>query len=141
MTNAAGYVGIDLDGTLAHYETWSGVEEIGEPIPAMVDYVKSLLNLGVEVRIFTARHIVPGAKERKKGIKAIKAWCLKHIGQELYVTNEKDMGMIFFVDDRSVTVQRNTGVFLVEPPGIDDIANHWNAASAPPMEEVKHGSS
>ena len=135
MSNA-GYVGIDLDGTLAYYDTWKGVEHIGEPIQPMADYVKTLLGLGVEVRIFTAR-----VQEGKKAIKAIRAWTKKHFGQELYVTDKKDMNMVFFVDDRAVSVERNTGVFLVEPPSIDTIANHWNAASAPPREEVKHGSS
>jgi hypothetical protein len=33
-------IGVDLDGTLAKYGEWRGVEHIGEPIPPMVDRVK-----------------------------------------------------------------------------------------------------
>lgn len=36
---AEGWIGVDLDGTLAHYSGWSDPDHIGEPIPA------ALLNL------------------------------------------------------------------------------------------------
>lgn len=130
--SSAGWIGIDLDSTLAVYDHWQGIEHIGEPIAGMVSYVRSLLAHGLEVRIFTAR-----CQEGKKAVKAVKAWCLKHIGQELYVTNEKDFSMVFCVDDRAVSVEANTGKFLVEPPSIEDILNHWNNAKAPPREFEK----
>jgi len=28
-----GWVGVDLDGTLAHYDGWKGADHIGEPGP------------------------------------------------------------------------------------------------------------
>lgn len=50
-----GWIGVDLDGTLAHYDGWKGPEHIGAPIPAMVERVKAWLAEGKEVRISTAR--------------------------------------------------------------------------------------
>jgi hypothetical protein len=54
-----GWVGVDLDGTLATYNTWEGPEHIGEPIPEMVERVKAWRRDGRAVRIFTARVFAP----------------------------------------------------------------------------------
>jgi hypothetical protein len=59
MSNGNGWIGVDLDGTLAHYEGWKGQEHIGEPIAPMVERVKGWLAEGREVRIFTARVYCP----------------------------------------------------------------------------------
>jgi hypothetical protein len=49
-----GYIGVDLDGTLARYDGWNnGV--IGEPIPLMQSRIWDWLGSGQEVRIVTAR--------------------------------------------------------------------------------------
>lgn len=53
--SAPGWIGVDLDGTLAHYDGWKGADHIGAPVPAMVERVKAWLANGREVRIFTAR--------------------------------------------------------------------------------------
>ncbi len=52
----AGWIGVDLDGTLAehHHETFD-INQIGLPLPAMVDRVRAWRKAGHEVRIFTAR--------------------------------------------------------------------------------------
>jgi hypothetical protein len=34
-----GWIGVDLDATLAKYDGWKSADHIGEPIPAMVDRV------------------------------------------------------------------------------------------------------
>ena len=41
----SGWIGVDLDGTLAKYSTWNN-GQIGDPIPAMVERVKKWLLLG-----------------------------------------------------------------------------------------------
>ena len=51
----AGWIGVDLDGTLAHYGGWVEPERIGQPIAPMVARIKEWLGQGIEVRIFTAR--------------------------------------------------------------------------------------
>ncbi len=50
-----GWYGVDLDGTLAHYDGWMGPTEIGPPISKMVHRVRRWLAEGRDVRIFTAR--------------------------------------------------------------------------------------
>ena len=105
-----GWIGVDLDGTLALYEGWKGSEHIGAPIAPMVERIKGWLAAGVEVRIFTARVAVP-----EVGIVArIEAWCAEHIGQALPVTATKDYGMIELWDDRAVQVIPNTGEALAD---------------------------
>ena len=101
------FIGVDLDGTLAFHKEWTiptGVDDIGEPIPAMVERVKLWLEEGKTVKIFTARAHNPAAEG------PIKAWCLKHIGTELEVTNIKTPDMIEIWDDRAVSIVRNTGI-------------------------------
>ncbi len=99
-----GWIGVDLDGTLAHYERWDD-GKIGKPIKPMVDRVKRWLSEGKDVRIFTAR----ASDHKASTIEAIEAWCKEHIGRELPVTNTKDFGMIELWDDRAVQVVTNTG--------------------------------
>lgn len=98
-----GWYGVDLDGTLAHYDHWRGIEHIGAPVPLMLNRVKQWLAEGNTVRIFTARATDP------KAIPYIHEWCLEHIGVVLRVTNVKDYGMIELWDDRAVGVKFNTG--------------------------------
>jgi hypothetical protein len=113
MSASGGWIGVDLDGTLARYDGWKGIEHIGEPIPAMLDRVKNWLAHGREVRIFTARvGPRPDPEEAANARRFITAWCIKHIGRPLVVTATKDMGMVELWDDRCVSVEANTGRIL-----------------------------
>ena len=116
-----GWIAVDLDGTLAHYEGFISAEHIGDPVPLMLARVKQWLAEGKDVRIFTAR-VDGGETALSMGIEEgnhfkdvirvrqiIEAWCLKHIGQILPITNVKDFGMITLYDDRCVQVELNTG--------------------------------
>lgn len=108
----SGWIGVDLDGTLAHYEEWEGPLIIGEPIPLMVDRVKRWISEGREVRIFTARVSPPSVNDDEMLdaiLKAISEWCFKHIGTRLAVTCIKDYHMLELWDDRAVQVEKNTG--------------------------------
>lgn len=106
MAQSHGWIGVDLDGTLAHYDGWVSPEHIGEPIPAMLARVKEWLAAGIDVRIFTARVFGAG---RESALPHIQAWCIAHLGTVLTVTNEKDYGMVELWDDRAVQVIPNTG--------------------------------
>ena len=55
-----GWIGVDLDGTLAFYQGWNE-GKIGDPVPVMLARVKGWLAEGVEVRIVTARGRDPPA--------------------------------------------------------------------------------
>jgi hypothetical protein len=99
---------VDLDGTLAEYHGWAG-GQIGAPIPAMVRRVKSWLEDGKDVRIFTARVSTPVTFRREAEKRAIEAWCEKHLGRVLPITCMKDFQMEQLWDDSAVEVRRNTG--------------------------------
>ena len=115
-----GWIGVDLDGTLAYYDTWRGPEHIGEPIPAMLERVKRWLAEGKDVRIFTAR-VEPAtvalsmvgpdsdAAQTFSVEACIRRWCETHIGRPLPITCCKDYGMIELWDDRCIQVIPNTG--------------------------------
>ena len=50
-----GWYGFDLDGTLAKYDKWEGIDHIGEPIKPMVELIKKMHDEGKVVKILTAR--------------------------------------------------------------------------------------
>lgn len=105
-----GWIGVDLDGTLAQYTTFQGAHHIGDPVPAMLDRVKAWVTAGREVRIMTARAYDDG-RENIEIVKAfIDNWSLKHIGQKLPITCTKDKDMLELWDDRAVQVIKNTGL-------------------------------
>lgn len=111
----AGWIGVDLDGTLAHYDGWVDSSHIGAPIPAMVGRVKRWLEHGVTVKIFTARfHNGPEA------IAVINDWSLANLGQVLEVTATKDFRMVELWDDRAVRVRINTGEITL---GLDPLGD------------------
>jgi hypothetical protein len=97
------WIGVDLDGTLAHYEGWVSSGHIGEPIPEMMDRVKEWIAWGYRVKIFTARCRI---KEQEA---PIVAWLEKHGIGGLEITNVKDHKMVELWDDRCVQVVKNTG--------------------------------
>ena len=98
-----GWVGFDLDGTLAeNYESGKfDPNVVGAPIPGMVELAKKYIAEGYDVRLFTARdpHI------------AIRRWMKKYLGVVLPITNIQAKGLICLYDDRAVHVARNTGEF------------------------------
>lgn len=103
-----GWIGVDLDGTLAFYDGWKGVEHIGAPINAMVERIHYWLDAGIEVRIFTAR--VSGmTSDAKLAERYIQDWLEKHGLPRLAVTCRKDFRCIEIWDDRAVQVILNTG--------------------------------
>lgn len=55
MSGHKGWIGVDLDGTLAVYNGWVAPTHIGEPVVPMLERVKAWLAEGREVRIMTAR--------------------------------------------------------------------------------------
>ena len=110
-----GYIGVDLDKTLAKYDKWRGVDKIGEPIPLMVARVRMWLSQGKRVKIFTARVATDHSPEEiVMAEKAIKAWCKEHIGQELEVTAMKHSAMYEYWDDKAISVEPNTGLKTTE---------------------------
>ena len=107
-----GWIGVDLDGTLAKHFGWS--DDIGEPIPEMVRRVKRWIYEGKEVRILTARGSVDGQGESAKYVQLMKIydWIEDNIGEPIEVTSHKDPTMLRLYDDRVVKVEANQGVLV-----------------------------
>lgn len=102
------WIGFDLDGTLAIYDGWHGVNHIGEPIPSMVALLKRYLRAGAKVKIFTAR--VAHAATKRLATAVIHEWLAKQGIPELEVTCRKDYGMTKLYDDLAVAVVQNLGI-------------------------------
>lgn len=102
-----GYIGVDLDGTLAHYTGWNdGV--IGNPIPRMSARIWDWLGSGQEVRIVTAR--VGDIQERER----VYRWLWDKYRLMMPVQNTKTFRMHELWDDRAIQVMPNTGRTLRE---------------------------
>ena len=118
---SSGWVGVDLDGTLAEYDKWISAEHIGKPILTMVNRVKHWLEEGTDVRIFTARCWPLGTtaqvydinkgrvQDALRAVDAIEKWCKEQFGVILPITCIKDYHMYMLWDDRAISVEKNTG--------------------------------
>lgn len=130
-----GWYGFDLDGTLAVYDHWRGIEHIGAPILAMVGLMKRMHEGGARVKILTARVAPrsnterrtnpyldehwcipdpgrrPWAVEKKEwtALEFIQEWCCTYLGFVPEITHQKDHLMLNLFDDRVVQVEPNTG--------------------------------
>ena len=120
MTTPSRWIGVDFDGTLAIWGCpWpEDYRATGAPIPRMVERVKKWIAEGEDVRIFTARmdgyHPTAGHVPAHITRQIIEAWCLKHIGCVLPVTNRKDYFCKAIYDDRAHQVEQDTGRLIGE---------------------------
>lgn len=103
MLDINGWIGVELDGTLAHFDKGQDPLTIGEPIVKMRLRVQQWMMVGIDVRLFTARATLPSM------LPHIESWLKEHNLSGLPVTAEKDFSMSQFWDDRGVHVVSNTG--------------------------------
>ena len=116
--------GVDLDGTLAEYDGWMGVDDIGKPITKMLDRVKGWIDEGIRVVIFTARADNPDS------IDAIVTWLEDNGIGGLDITNIKTSDISRIYDDRAIQVRRNEGSIL----GDESLMIEWVAIPVPGMK-------
>lgn len=111
MHEHTGWIGVDLDKTLAVYD--NDISKVGAPIKPMVDRVNRWIAEGKSVKIFTARVYTVGDpignKKRDQQLQLIRDWCQEVFGKELPITCQKDPQMVELWDDRAVSVAPNTG--------------------------------
>lgn len=109
-----GWIGVDLDGTLAKYNGWGSPP--GEPLLPMVEKVRQWLKEGKEVRIFTARVSTVKHTEEQldQNFKWIYEFCESVFGKRLPITCHKDPDMVDLWDDRCHPVEYNTGKDLMK---------------------------
>jgi len=117
------WIGVDLDGTLAHdlgnKRENKGLEKIGSPIMPMLNRLRRWIAEGKTVKIFTARASSP------RQVVMIKKWLASYGLPDLEVTNVKDLRMIELWDDRCVQVMTNSG----EPINKNAAFNHDQQAA------------
>lgn len=106
---------LDLDGVLAHYDGWKGIEHIGEPIAGAVQFTKELSKF-CKITIFTTRckeylnkaPAPPGAAEpdRRPAVQLVQIianWLNQHgfFYDTIYAEQGKPFG-VAYIDDRAV---------------------------------------
>jgi len=100
---------VDLDGVLAHYDGWKGVDHIGDPRPGAVDFTKAL-SLIADVVIFTTRCNEEMNKPEKAHllVNRVRAWLDKHGFQyaDVYAGQGKPIAAAY-IDDRAIAVPEN----------------------------------
>lgn len=110
------FIGEDLDGTLAIQEDPYDPKRIGPPVVKELRYIRKKLKEGATVWILTAR--VNTMTHTKAEIRAVKrlieAYCLKWLGQKLFITAEKHPAMDMMRDDRGRQVRFNKGGLVTE---------------------------
>lgn len=111
---------LDLDGVLAKYTTWKGLDHIGEPIPGALKFAKKLAK-HADIVIFTSRcsHDAgtdPDMVELSPGQMRIRVidWLERHKFPytDVYIGQGKPRAMAF-IDDRGVSCspQRDENAF------------------------------
>ncbi len=111
---------VDLDGVLAKYDGWNGIENIGPPLPGAVEFAKSLAKMA-DIVIFTSRcSLDQGGLQDKSGIAPGKLrlivveWLEKHgIPFADVYTGQGKPRAAAFIDDRAVscTPQKDDSAF------------------------------
>ncbi|MEJ7848223.1 MAG: hypothetical protein WKF92_09065 [Pyrinomonadaceae bacterium] len=100
---------VDLDGVLAKYDGWKGIENIGPPLPGAVEFAKSLAKIA-DIVIFTSRcSLDQGGLAEKSGISPgklrliVAGWLEKHKipFADIYTGQGKPRASAF-IDDRAV---------------------------------------
>jgi hypothetical protein len=123
-SNSQGWIGCDFDGTLVQQDAISQFDpsHIGEPVELMVNRVRAWLELGKDIRIFTAR-VSGNSLGASIARKEITEWCKEHLGKELPVTCIKEKDLIVLYDDKAVQVEPNTGKLITSatPHGLHDL--------------------
>ena len=96
-------IAVDLDGTLAEYTGWKGINHIGKPLKPMVNRIYKWISEGYQVKIFTARAADPRSYD------IIRNWLRANGLPDMVITNVKDSSMKEIWDDLAVRVKKNTG--------------------------------
>ncbi len=108
-------VAVDLDGVLAEYDGFKGIDVIGDPIPGAREFMKKLKEAGAWLIIHTCRvsEIIEGDEKFannlaiKKRVEIVWRWLCKHDipCDEIWAKRGKPYA-VAYVDDRAVVLNR-----------------------------------
>lgn len=115
MGNAKRVIAVDLDGTLAHYDGWKGIEHIGPVIPEVANAMERAQAEGAEVHLFTAR--VSDPEDAAEAHQVISKWAEANHLNFASITAVKHKFFSEFWDDRAIQVIKNTGEFVLYSDG------------------------
>ena len=104
-------VGIDFDNTLVHYESgMAAFGDVGPTFPGAVAFLRALGEVGIRVRIFSAR------ASDARGKRTIEEWVRQNQLEDVVesVTHEKLPEMAVIVDDRAIHFDGNYRAILKE---------------------------
>lgn len=104
-------IAVDLDGTLAHYDGWKGIEHIGPVIPEVANAMERAQKEGADVWIYTARVSDPADAEQAG--KYVHDWLIKNNLKFEGITAVKHKFFSEFWDDRAIQVIKNEGIFVL----------------------------
>lgn len=111
MANNKRVIAVDLDGTLAHYDGWKGIEHIGPVVPEVANAIERAQKEGADVWIFTAR--VSDPVDAEEAGKYIEEWLKANNFQYEGITAVKHKFFTEFWDDRAIQVIKNKGMFVL----------------------------
>lgn len=100
---ATPWIGVDLDGTLAHHSSYMSLSSVGKPVKTMLTRVHDWLAKGYTVKIVTAR------ATEEDSLPLIRKWLKKRKLGELEITCKIDRDCLEIWDDRAIQVKWNTG--------------------------------
>lgn len=104
-------IAVDLDGTLAHYDGWKGIEHIGPVIPEVANAMERAQAEGAEVHLFTAR--VSDPEDAAEAHQVISKWAEANHFNFASITAVKHKFFSEFWDDRAIQVIKNEGIFVL----------------------------
>src|SRR5258706_657954 len=97
---------LDLDGVLAKYDKWRGVDHIGDPIPGALEFTKQLAKIA-EIVIFTSRcaqDVLEGSRITPGQLRVrVIEWLEKHkFPYDDVYTGQGKPRAAAFIDDRAI---------------------------------------
>jgi hypothetical protein len=98
---------VDLDGVLATYDKWRGIDHIGDPVPGALEFTKKLAKFA-EITVFTSRcaqDVLEGSRITPGQLRVhVIEWLEKHKFpySDVYTGQGKPRAAAF-IDDRAVT--------------------------------------
>ena len=104
-------IAVDLDGTLAYYDGWKGIEHIGPVIPEVANAMERAQAEGAEVHLFTAR--VSDPEDAAEAHQVISKWAEANHFNFASITAVKHKFFSEFWDDRAIQVIKNEGMFVL----------------------------
>jgi len=120
---------VDLDGVLAHYEGWKGLNEFGNPLPGALEFMWELKKRGYYIVVATARLSGDACAANDADFKVVARYVHDYLVRwnlpydEVWVRPGKPLA-IAYVDDRAVVCrpQSNRDAFreaLIEIAALD----------------------